>query len=320
MDLYLDFDDHSKRHRRGRRGYGRRNRSRKPWIIGIIIVLVLIIGVFFGGRKYMAYRKAQQEKARRLAEARKIVTVMIPEGYSIDMMAKRLEDQGVFKADEFIAAVKDTSQYSNKFIKDIPSKKGVKYQLEGYLYPDTYKIYKSSKPKDLIQKMLDNFEKKYSVLAKDYKGKHSMAEIMTIASMIEREAKVESERPVITGVIENRLAKKMQLQIDPTVLYTTTNGLYNAKKVYYKDLKVKTVYNTYVIKGLPAGPICNPSDTAIKAAMNPKKHKYLYYRTDGSKKGTHVFTKTFDEHKKAKSTSTKDKNSTNSTNTTNLKS
>ena len=111
----------------------------------------------------------------------------------------------------------------------------------------------------------------------------------------------------------------MRLQIDPTVLYTTTNGLYNAKKVYYKDLKVKTVYNTYVMKGLPAGPICNPSDTAIKAAMHPKKHDYLYYRTDGSKKGTH-FTKTFDEHKNAKSTSTKDKNSTNSTNTTNSKS
>ena len=156
----------------------------------------------------MAYRKAQQEKARRLAEARKIVTVMIPEGYSIDMMAKRLEDQGVFKADEFIAAVKDTSQYSNKFIKDIPSKKGVKYQLEGYLYPDTYKIYKSSKPKDLIQKMLDNFEKKYSVLAKDYKGKHSMAEIMTIASMIEREAKVESERPVIARSDRESSCKK----------------------------------------------------------------------------------------------------------------
>lgn len=319
MDLYLDFDNHSRRRRRGRRGYGR-NRSRKPWIIGIIIILVLVAGAFFGGRKYMVYRKAQQEKARRLAEARKIVTVMIPEGYSIDMMAKRLEDQGVFKADEFIAAVKDTKQYDNKFIKDIPSKKGMKYKLEGYLYPDTYKIYKSSKPKDLIQKMLDNFDKKYQSAAKDYKGKHSMAEIMTIASMIEREAKVESERPVIAGVIENRLAKKMKLQIDPTVLYTTTNGLYNAKKVYYKDLKVKTVYNTYVIKGLPVGPICNPADTAIKAAMNPKKHKYLYYRTDGSKKGTHVFTKTFDEHKNAKSTSTKDKNSTNSTNTTNSKS
>ena len=149
MDLYLDFDNHSRRRRRGRRGYGR-NRSRKPWIIGSIIVLVLIAGAFFGGRKYMAYRKAQQEKARRLAEARKIVTVMIPEGYSIDMMAKRLEDQGVFKADEFIAAVKDTKQYNNKFIKDIPSKKGTKYKLEGYLYPDTYKIYKSPKPKQTL--------------------------------------------------------------------------------------------------------------------------------------------------------------------------
>ena len=238
---------------------------------------------------------------------------MIPEGYSVDMMAKRLEDQGVFKADDFIKAVKNTDQYKNAFIKDIPSKKGTKYKLEGYLYPDTYKIYKSSKPKDLIQKMLDNFESKYQASAKSYKGKHSMAEIMTIASMIEREAKVESERPVIAGVIENRLKSKMRLQIDPTVLYTTTNGLYNVKKVYYKDLKVKTVYNTYVIKGLPAGPICNPGESAIKAAMNPKKHKYLYYRTDGSKKGTHVFTETFNEHKNASSASTNAANSTKTT-------
>ena len=313
MDLYLDFDNNSRRGRRRRR----RNRSRKPLIaVIILIVIVLIAGGIVGGRKYMAYRKAQQEKARKLAEARKIVTVMIPEGYSIDMMAKRLEEQGVFKADEFLAAVKNTDQYKNKFIKEIPSKKGTKYRLEGYLYPDTYKIYKSSKPKDLIQKMLDNFDKKYSTLSKEYKGKHSMTEIITIASMIEREAKVESERPVIAGVIENRLAKKMKLQIDPTVLYTTTNGLYNAKKVYYKDLKTKTAYNTYVIKGLPAGPICNPADTAIKAAMNPKKHDYLYYRTDGSKNGTHIFTKTFNEHKKVNANTSTKTNSTNSTKTT----
>ena len=288
MDLYLDFDHNSRRRRRGRRRR-RRNRSRAPFVIGVIILLVIIVaGGIFAGRKYMAYRQQKAEEARKLAEARRVVTVMIPEGYSIDMIAKRLEKQGVFKADEFIKAAKNTNQYKNDFIKDIDPKKGTKYKLEGYLYPDTYKIYKSSKQEDLIQKM--------------------------------REASNMSERPMIAGVIENRLAAKMRLQIDPTVLYTTTNGLYNAKKVYYKDLKVKTVYNTYVMKGLPAGPICNPSDTAIKAAMHPKKHDYLYYRTDGSKKGTHVFTKTFDEHKNAKSTSTKDKNSTNSTNTTNSKS
>ena len=264
MDLYLDFDHNSRRRRRGRRR-GRRNRSRAPFVIGVIILLVVIVaGGIFAGRKYMAYRQQKAEEARKLAEARRVVTVMIPEGYSIDMIAKRLEKQGVFKADEFIKAAKNTDQYKNDFIKDIDPKKGTKYKLEGYLYPDTYKIYKSSKPEDLIQKMLDNFDKKYSALAKSYKGKRSMAEIMTIASMIEREASNMSERPMIAGVIENRLAAKMRLQIDPTVLYTTTNGLYNAKKVYYKDLKVKTVYNTYVIKGLPAGPICQTRRSRLR--------------------------------------------------------
>ena len=159
MDLYLDFDHNSRRRRRGRRR-GRRNRSRAPFVIGVIILLVVIVaGGIFAGRKYMAYRQQKAEEARKLAEARRVVTVMIPEGYSIDMIAKRLEKQGVFKADEFIKAAKNTNQYKNDFIKDIDPKKGTKYKLEGYLYPDTYKIYKSSKPEDLIQKLLDNFDK-----------------------------------------------------------------------------------------------------------------------------------------------------------------
>ena len=126
-DLYLDFDHHSRGRRRGRRG---RNHSRKPKIMGIIILLVIVVaGGIFAGRKYMAYRQQKAEEARKLAEARRVVTVMIPEGYSIDMMAKRLEEQGVFKADEFIAAVKKTDQYKNAFIKDIPSKKRYKISL-----------------------------------------------------------------------------------------------------------------------------------------------------------------------------------------------
>lgn len=298
MDLYLDYDNRSRRRRQRRR---RRNRkSRKPVIIGIFLLLIAVIGggIYFG-RKYAAYRQEQAEKARKLAEAKKTVTVMFPEGYSIDMMAKRLEDQKVFQAEEFLAAVKRTDQYHNDWVKKLPMKKGMKYQLEGYLYPDTYNIYKNAKPEELIQKMLDNFEKKYTEAKKNNKSRRSMQELITMASMIEREAKVEKERPVIAGVIENRLAKKMKLQIDPTVLYTTTDGLYNAKKVYYKDLKVKSAYNTYVNQGLPIGPICNPSVTAIKAAMNPSKHEYLYYRTDNTKKATHVFTKTFKEHQSA---------------------
>ncbi len=298
MDLYLDYDNHSRRRKQRRR---RRNqRSRKPLFFGIFVLLVVLIagGIYFG-RRYVAYRQEQAEKARKLAEAKKTVTVMFPEGYSIDMMAKRLEEQKVFTAKEFLAAVKAVDQYENSWIKEIPVKKGMKYQLEGYLYPDTYNIYKSSEPKELIQKMLDNFETKYNEVKKGYKGKRSMQELITMASMIEREAKVEKERPKIAGVIENRLAKKMKLQIDPTVLYTTTDGLYDAKKVYYKDLKTKSPYNTYVNQGLPLGPICNPAMSAVSAAMHPTKHEYLYYRTDNTEKGTHVFTKTFNEHKSA---------------------
>lgn len=298
MDLYLDYDNHSRRRKQRRR---RRNqRSRKPLFFGIFVLLVVLIagGIYFG-RRYVAYRQEQAEEARKLAEAKKTVTVMFPEGYSIDMMAKRLEEQKVFTAKEFLAAVKAVDQYENSWIKEIPTKKGMKYRLEGYLYPDTYNIYKSSEPKELIQKMLDNFETKYNEVKKGYKGKRSMQELITMASMIEREAKVEKERPKIAGVIENRLAKKMKLQIDPTVLYTTTDGLYDAKKVYYKDLKTKSPYNTYVNQGLPLGPICNPAMSAVSAAMHPTKHEYLYYRTDNTEKGTHVFTKTFNEHKSA---------------------
>lgn len=298
MDLYLDYDNHSRRRKQRRR---RRNqKSRKPLFFGIFVLLVVLIagGIYFG-RRYVAYRQEQAEKARKLAEAKKTVTVMFPEGYSIDMMAKRLEEQKVFTAKEFLAAVKAVDQYENSWIKEIPVKKGMKYQLEGYLYPDTYNIYKSSEPKELIQKMLDNFETKYNEVKEGYKGKRSMQELITMASMIEREAKVEKERPKIAGVIENRLAKKMKLQIDPTVLYTTTDGLYDAKKVYYKDLKTKSPYNTYVNQGLPLGPICNPAMSAVSAAMHPTKHEYLYYRTDNTEKGTHVFTKTFNEHKSA---------------------
>ena len=110
MDLYLDFDHNSRRRRRGRRR-GRRNRSRVPFVIGVIILLVVIVaGGIFAGRKYMAYRQQKAEEARKLAEARRVVTVMIPEGYSIDMIAKRLEKQGVFKADEFIKAAKNTAR------------------------------------------------------------------------------------------------------------------------------------------------------------------------------------------------------------------
>lgn len=293
-DLYLDFN---KKPGHGRKGWKRNHRrgSKKPLIIGLIILIIIAAAAAVGIHFFRQYRAQKAEEARQRALEKQIVDVTFPEGYSVDMMAKHLEDENIFKADDFIAAVKDTSKYTNSWIKDLPKKDGVKYQLEGFLYPDTYEIYRNADPEDLVQKMLDNFEQKYQAMAKNYKGKRSMYDIVTIASIVEREAAVASERPTIAGVIENRLAKKMRLQMCPTVLYVTTDGMYDANKVYYKDLKVKSPYNTYRNSGLPVGAICNPGNESLSAAMNPQKNDYLYYHTDGNKK-THIFTKTYQEH------------------------
>lgn len=287
MDLYLDYDKNSKRRRWGKK------RSRLPWIIAVLLIVLAVAGGIFGIR----YKRKKEEEARRLAAQKQTVTVMFPEGYSIDMMAKRLEDQKIFKAEDFLKAVQDETKYDQPWVRKIPKIKGAKYRLEGFLYPDTYNIYKNAKPEDLVSKMLDNFELKYKEIKKSYKGKKSMRELVTIASIIEREASVEKERPMVAGVVENRLAKKMKLQMCPTVLYVTTKGMYNANKVYYRDLKVDSPYNTYENYGLPVGPICNPGSSALRAAMNPKKHDYLFYHTDGSGKDTHIFTKTYEEHR-----------------------
>lgn len=293
-DLYLDFNKNSKRGRKGWKKDHRRG-SKKTLIIGLIILVIVIAAAAAGIHFALRYKAQKEEEARQRALAKQVVDVTFPEGYSIDMMAKHLEDENIFKADEFIAAVKDTGKYTNSWIKDLPKKDGVKYQLEGFLYPDTYEIYRSADPEDLIQKMLDNFEQKYQDLAKNYKGKRSMYDLVTIASIVEREAAVASERPTIAGVVENRLAKKMRLQMCPTVLYVTTKGMYDANRLYYSDLDVSSPYNTYRNDGLPVGAICNPGSASLEAAMNPEKHDYLYYHTDGNKK-THIFTKTYQEH------------------------
>ena len=120
---------------------------------------------------------------------------------------------------------------------------------------------------------------------------------MTVASLIEREATLSSERPLVSGVIYNRLKIDMLLQIDASVIYGKTLGKYDMEVVLNKDLEDASAYNVYKNKGLPPGPICNPGRESIDAAANPASHDYLYYHTDTKKNdGSHIFTKTFDEH------------------------
>ncbi len=221
-----------------------------------------------------------------------VVTVVIPEGFSVEMIAARLEENGLCTKDEFIASIKqDTFNYN--FIDHIPDV-NYKYKLEGFLFPSTYEFSSEMTPHMMADAMLAAFEKEYDSNFDNY---DNLFEIMTIASIVEREAVLDSERAVIAGVINNRIKSNMLLQVDATVVYAKSAGLYDMTKVTYEDLEVDSPYNTYKYKGLTPGPICNPGIKSIIAAANPDSNSYLFYHTDEVKKdGSHIFTENFDDH------------------------
>lgn len=168
-----------------------------------------------------------------------------------------------------------------------------RYNLEGYLYPDTYLIEKGSNANDVIKSMLDRFEDVLKQAEDETKVEISdedVEKIVTIASMIEREARVPGDRPLISSVIYNRLEKDMKLQIDAAVIYALG---YHVDVVLNKHLEVDSPYNVYKYKGLPVGPIANPGLDCIKAALLPEKTDYLYYimKDDGS----HYFTNNYED-------------------------
>ncbi len=220
------------------------------------------------------------------------VSVTIPEGYSVEMIEDKLISLGLCTKAEFEAALSENYDYD--FLSAIPNSRDIKYRLQGFLYPETYEFYADASAKTIIDTMLKEFEKQ--ILPLNIKN-NTLFDIVTKASMIEREAKIDSERAIIAGVIENRLKQNMRLQIDATVAYAVSDGRYDRSKIYYKDLEASSKYNTYKYKGLPAGPICCPAIKSIIAAKSPLLHKYLYYHTDTVKNdGSHIFTETFSQH------------------------
>jgi len=235
---------------------------------------------------------------RKLAEngaKKETITVTIPEGYSVEKIIEKLVDIGLGTKNEIQSALND--EYDYEFIKYIKNTSECKYKLQGFLFPATYEFYTDETPHNVINTMLKEFEKQYNSLGVSY---DNLYETITKASLIEREAKIDSERAKIAGVIENRLKKDMRLQIDATVVYAISDGLYDVERVLYKDLETNSLYNTYKYTGLPVGPISNPGIKSIKAALNPDNHNYLYYRTDESKNdGSHIFTENFDAHTNA---------------------
>ncbi len=222
----------------------------------------------------------------------------IPEGYTIDQIAAKCDDQGICTRKEFINAVNSVTSSEFSYLDEVPAGANVKYRLEGYLFPATYEIYEDTTAEILVARMLQAFKDYYNEelkLRAEVLG-YSTFDVITRASIVEREARVADERPIIAGVFNNRLAADMPLQVDPTVLYPLTDGMYDKDEVLYEDLEIDSPYNTYKYPGLPVGPICNPGLACIEAVLYPTEHGYYYYHVDNEEAGTHIFTETYDEH------------------------
>ena len=213
--------------------------------------------------------------------------ITIPEGLTLWQIAEILDRNNICKKEEFLKLAQDP-QVAKKFGLPGPT-------LEGYLYPDTYYFHKYTHPGVIIKTMVDNFWKHWDKY-KDIANKKGMSlkEVITLASIVEKEAIYSKEKPIIAAVYLNRLKRGMPLQADPTINY----ALRNFRRLYYKDYySVKSPYNTYLNYGLPPTPICSPGEDSIKAVLFPAKVSYLYFVAKGD--GTHYFSRTYREHLRA---------------------
>lgn len=220
-----------------------------------------------------------------------MVTMMLtfPEGYTMDQIFTKLEENDVCDKDDLFAAAADYV-YNYSFLQDVET--GEAARLEGFLFPDTYEFYMGMQASSAINKFLEAFHANLTVDMYNQAENLgiTLKQAVTIASMIEGEAANDEERATIASVIYNRLATGMPLQIDATIQY----ALGEHKEVLTEaDLQIESPYNTYLNTGLPPGPICSPGLQSIKAALQPVDTDYYYYALD-TETGTHRFFETYE--------------------------
>ena len=215
--------------------------------------------------------------------------VTIPEGYRITEIAALLEERGLADKDEFIR------QTENEVV--IQSTGVESDSLEGYLFPETYHFSKNTPEKKIIRKMTDTFKEQVQtpeVLARAKALDLSLHQVVTLASLIEKETGTDEERTIISSVFHNRLKINMLLQTDPSVIYAIQNFDGNIRK---KDLSIDSPFNTYKYKGLPPGPIASPGLQSILAALEPSETGFLYFVS--RKDGSHQFSSNLPDHNRA---------------------
>ncbi|NMA61110.1 MAG: endolytic transglycosylase MltG [Firmicutes bacterium] len=219
--------------------------------------------------------------------------VVIPEGFEIKQIANLLADRGLADRERFIELAHDASLvFGDNVPLDLPIA-----SLEGYLFPDTYRFSIGQSEEDLIAQMVNRFIQVTSGEVAELleESEFTLHEVVTLASIVEREIMVDWERPIVASVYLNRLAINMPLQADPTVRYVMTE---DRSRVLYRDLEIESPYNTYRNRGLPPGPIASPGLASILAVFDPAETDYFFFVS--KRDGTHQFSETYNDHLKAR--------------------
>jgi len=223
------------------------------------------------------------------------VTVTVPEGWRAEQVAQILAKENIVDGDEFLALVRG-GKFDYSVLRDRPEESS----LEGFLFPETYRIPAQAEAGDLIERMLSTLEERFTPEMRRLAAERGMTiyEVITLASIVEREAVIAEERPLIADVFLNRLEQDMFLRADPTVQYAKGYDATTGKwwpSVTPEDWEaVDSPYSTYLYPGLPPGPICNPGLSSIQAVLEPADTEYLYFLAKGD--GSHAFAITYEEH------------------------
>lgn len=265
---------------------------KNPWVLYLYGRLFKKDSQIKAGRYLVEPFRSSKDLLELLSQGKGLaIKVTIPEGLTLREVAKKLKEEGLIDSEqEFLALC-----HNKDFIRSLGLEAT---SLEGYLFPDTYYFDLSARPEEILKAMVENFIRKWNPSFSERAKELGLTEyeVLILASIIEKEAFLSEEKPLISAVFHNRLKRRMPLCADPTVIYGINQAYWNFD-LKRRHLKTPTPYNTYLLKGLPPTPICNPGLGAIKAALYPAKAPYLYFvsRNDGS----HYFSKTYREHLEA---------------------
>jgi len=237
----------------------------------------------------LSYQMSTSEMINKMVRGETAYRLLtIPEGYTVEQIAQLLDAQGLGDGANFRALARQLAPYS--YMVEQPE---IIYPAEGYVFPDTYRITRGMTEETILKMLLANFDEKLTAGMRE-RAKVlglSLHQVVTLASLVEKEAKLEQERPVIAGVFFNRLKQGMPLQSCPTVQYILG---YPKAELTIADTQIVSPYNTYQNPGLPPGPIASPGMAALRAVLYPADTPYLYFVA--AKDGSHRFSTTYEEH------------------------